>query len=80
MAIEVTAAFSMELQHGDPSSEAGIAQRYPSQNPVLLNTPAIQTNFSPASTAFWQQAYLDLARLLSEAGQTPYLQFGEVQW
>jgi len=78
--IEVTAAFSMELQHGDPSPEAGIAQRYPSQNPVLLNTPAIQTNFSPASTAFWQQAYLDLARLLSEAGQTPYLQFGEVQW
>jgi hypothetical protein len=78
--IAVTAAFSMELQHGDPSPGAGIAQRYPSQNAVLLNTPAIQTNFSPASTAFWRQAYLDLAQLLSDAGQTPYLQFGEVQW
>ena len=46
----------------------------------MLNTPALQTNFSPASTAFWKQAYLDLATLLSDAGQTPYLQFGEVQW
>jgi hypothetical protein len=47
---------------------------------VILNTPALQTNFSPASTAFWKQAYLDLATLLSQAGQVPYLQFGEVQW
>jgi len=47
---------------------------------VMLNTPALQTNFSPASTAFGQQAYLDLATLLVDAGQIPYLQFGEVQW
>jgi hypothetical protein len=46
----------------------------------MLNTPALQTNFSPASTAFWKQAYLDLATLLDDAGQIPYLQFGEVQW
>jgi hypothetical protein len=46
----------------------------------MLNTPALQTNFSPASTAFWKQAYLDLATLLADAGQVPYLQFGEVQW
>ncbi|HYM06121.1 MAG TPA: hypothetical protein VEU11_06135 [Terriglobales bacterium] len=78
--ITATAAFSMELQHGDPSPAAGIAQRYPSGNAVMLNTPALQTNFSPASTAFWQQAYLDLATLVVDAGQTPYLQFGEVQW
>jgi hypothetical protein len=70
----------MELQHGDPSPEAGIAQRYPSQAPVVLNTPAIQTNFSPASTAFWQQVYLDMATVMSAAGIVPYLQFGEVQW
>ena len=78
--IQATAAFSMELQNGDPSAAAGIAQRYPSGNAVMVNTPALQTNFSPTSTAFWQQAYLDLATLLSEAGQIPYLQFGEVQW
>ncbi len=78
--IAATGAFSMELQHGDPAPAAGIAQRYPSGNAVMLNTPALQTNFSPASTAFWQQAYLDLATLLDDAGQIPYLQFGEVQW
>ena len=78
--ITATGAFSMELQHGDPAPAAGIAQRYPSGAAVMLNTPALQTNFSPASTAFWEQAYLDLATVLSDAGQTPYLQFGEVQW
>ncbi len=78
--ITATAAFSMELGNGDPSVTAGIAQRYPDGNAVMVNTPALQTNFSPASTAFWQQAYLDLATLMANAGQTPYLQFGEVQW
>jgi len=78
--IAATGAFSMELGHGDGSTEAGIAQRYPSGNAVMLNTPALQTNFSPTSTAFWKQAYLDLATLMHDAGQTPYLQFGEVQW
>ncbi len=78
--IAATGAFSMELGNGDPSSTAGIAQVYPSHNPVMVNTPALQTNFSPTSTAFWKQAYLDLATVMAEAGQTPYLQFGEVQW
>jgi hypothetical protein len=78
--IAATGAFSMELGHGDGSTETGIAQRYPSGNAVMLNTPALQTNFSPTSAAFWKQAYLDLATLMHDAGQTPYLQFGEVQW
>jgi len=78
--IAATGAFSMELGNGDPSLTAGIAQRYPDGHAVMVNTPALQTNFSPASTAFWQQAYLDLATLMADAGQTPYLQFGEVQW
>ncbi|HUQ95637.1 MAG TPA: hypothetical protein VM120_28425 [Bryobacteraceae bacterium] len=78
--MEMTAAFSMELQHGDPSEAAGIAQRYPSGNPVLLNTPALQTNFSPISLGFWEQVYLDMADVMAEAGVPPYLQFGEVQW
>jgi hypothetical protein len=78
--IEVTSAFSMELQHGDPSPSVGIAQRYPDGSAVWLNTPALQTNFSPASGAFWKQVYLDMANVLAESGQRPYLQFGEVQW
>jgi hypothetical protein len=78
--IEATAAFSMELQHGDPALSTGIAQRYPSGNAVVLTTPALQTNFSPVSLAFWQQVYADMAQVMVDAGQTPYLQFGEVQW
>lgn len=74
------AAFSTELQHGDPSPEAGIAQRYPSGNAVIVNTPALQTNFSPQSLAFWQQVYTDIAAVQNEAGLQPYVQFGEIQW
>ncbi len=78
--IDVVAAFSMELQHGDPSAGAGIAQRYYNNDAVLLNTPALQTNFSPASTNFWKQVYLDMADIMDSVGVVPYLQFGEVQW
>jgi len=78
--LDVVAAFSMELQHGDASLAAGIAQRYPGGNAVLLNTPALQTNFSPTSLAFWKQVYREMAEILAAAGQAPYLQFGEVQW
>ena len=78
--ITATASFSMELSHGDPSLAAGIAQRYPDGTPVLLNTPALQTNFSPTSLAFWKHVYLEMAELQNEASVTPYLQFGEVQW
>ncbi len=79
LGIEAAAAFSMELRHGDDSLGAGIAQRYV-DGPCWLNTPALQTNFGPASTAFWKQVYLDMAGIMAEAGMTPYLQFGEVQW
>ncbi len=78
--IAVAAAFSMELKDGDPSLAAGIAQRYANGDPVMLDTPAMQTNFSPASLAFWKQAYLDMAQVMNEAPVAPYLQFGEVQW
>jgi hypothetical protein len=78
--IDVAAAFSTELEHGDDSVEAGIAQRYPDGEPVQLTTPALQTNFSAASLNYWKQAYLDMAALMDEAQVTPYLQFGEVQW
>ena len=78
--VEATASFSMELSHGDSSLAAGLAQRYPYGAAVLLNTPALQTNFSTTSLDFWKQAYLEMAQLQSEALVTPYLQFGEVQW
>ncbi len=78
--LDVTAAFSLELQHGDPAPAAGIAQRYPDGSAVLLNTPALQTNFSPTSAAYWQQVHLEMAGILAQAGHQPYLQFGEVQW
>ncbi len=77
---DATASYSMELGNGDPSVSAGIAQRYPDQTPALLNTPSLQTNFSPASATFWQQVHLDMATVMNAAGLTPYLQFGEVQW
>ncbi|MGB6941606.1 MAG: hypothetical protein WBE37_04290, partial [Bryobacteraceae bacterium] len=78
--LDATASFSMELGNGDPSTDAGIAQRYPDQTAALLSTPSLQTNFSPTSAAFWQQVHLDMATVMNAAGLTPYLQFGEVQW
>ena len=78
--IDVAASFSMELQHGDDTAATGIAQRYPNGDPAWLTTPSLQTNFGPASTAFWRQVYADMTQVMSEAGVVPYLQFGEVQW
>ena len=78
--IDVTASFSMELGNGDPSTDAKLAQRYPDGTACTVSTPALQTNFGPESTAFWRQAYLDMAQIMLNAGITPYLQFGEVQW
>ncbi len=78
--INATAAFSLELQHGDDTPSAGLAQRYPNGDAVWLNTPALQTNFGPESTTFWREVYLEMAGVMSDAGLRPYLQFGEVQW
>jgi hypothetical protein len=58
----------------------GIAQRYPNGDPVWVNTPALQTNFGPQSLAYWQEVHAEMAGIMSSAGMTPYLQFGEVQW
>lgn len=78
--IDMAASFSTELGNGNPSSSAGIAQRGPAGDPILLPTPSLQTNFSPASLAFWQEVYAEMATLQASAGLTPFLQFGEVQW
>jgi hypothetical protein len=76
---DVTVSFSMELGNGDDRATTGIAQMYP-DGPVWVNTPALQTNFSPASLAFWQEVYAVMAGLMVSVGVRPYLQFGEVQW
>jgi hypothetical protein len=78
--IDAAASFSMELQHGDPSAAAGIAQVGPAGDPILLPTPSLQTNFSPTSLAFWKVVCQEMAAIQAAAGLTPYLQFGEVQW
>lgn len=78
--IDTTASLSMELGNGDSSVSAGIAQRGPAGDPILLPTPSLQTNFSPTSLAFWQEAYAELAGIQASVGLTPFLQFGEVQW
>jgi hypothetical protein len=78
--IDAAASFSMELGNGDPSAAAGIAQVGPAGDPILLPTPSLQTNFSPASLTFWQEAYAEMAAIQATAGLVPFLQFGEVQW
>jgi hypothetical protein len=78
--LDVVAAFSTELTHVDPTPAAGMAQRYSDNTPCLLNTPAVQTNFSTTSLEFWAQVYVAMAGLQASAGLTPYLQSGEVQW
>ncbi|MGA7414197.1 MAG: hypothetical protein WBW33_27245, partial [Bryobacteraceae bacterium] len=78
--LDAVASFSTELKNADPNLAIGLAQRRTDGSPVVVNTPAVQTNFSPESIAFWTQIYLDMATLQTDAGLTPYLQFGEVQW
>jgi hypothetical protein len=78
--LDVVAAFSTELMNVDPAPATGMAQRYPDGSAVVLNTPAIQTNFSPVALQYWTQLYLDMAGLQQAAGLIPYLQSGEVQW
>ena len=78
--IDAVCAFSTELKHVDPSPAAGMAQRGPAGDPILLPTPAVQTNFSPTSLDYWKQVHADCATVMDEAGLVPYLQFGEEQW
>jgi hypothetical protein len=78
--LDAVASFSTELGNGEPALSAGIAQRYPDGTPVTVNTPALQTNFSPTALTYWKQVYLDMAALQQTAGFVPYLQSGEVQW
>ncbi len=78
--IDCVSAYSTELRHGDPSVEAGLVQRYWNNAPVLLNTPAIQTNFAPICIDYWKEVHRQTAVLMANAGLIPYMQLGEVQY
>jgi hypothetical protein len=80
--IDVAAAFSTELKYEneDDLEDVEIVQRGPEGDPIFLPTPAVQTNFSAASLDFWKEVYKGMAEIQADAGITPYLQFGEVQW
>jgi hypothetical protein len=78
--MDAVASFSTELMNADPSLSVGMAQRYFDGTPVVLNTPSIQTNFSPTALSYWRPVYLHVAGLQNTAGLVPYLQAGEVQW
>lgn len=78
--IDCVTAYSTELRHGDRSPEEGIAQRYWDLSAVELNTPAVQTNFSPTSLAYWREVHAESAELMDQGGLVPYLQLGEVQY
>jgi hypothetical protein len=78
--IDCVTAYSSELRHGDPSAQADIAQRYWDGSPVLLNTPAIQTNFSQRCLNYWKEVHRESALLMELGGLVPYMQLGEVQY
>lgn len=78
--IDIVASFSTELKNADPNAASGLAQRRIDGSPVVVATPAVMTNFSPACSEFWSNLYLAMAALQQASGLTPYLQFGEVQW
>jgi hypothetical protein len=78
--LDVVTSFSTELLNGDPDPATGLVQQYPDGTPVVLNTPSVQTNFSPITTEYWSQNYIGMASLQASAGLQPFLQFGEVQW
>lgn len=82
-----TAAFSMELllPPDDPGSGQVWAARFPDGEAVLTDTgfAALKTThctFNSTVADYQKKAYLEMAGLMSDAGLTPWLQFGEFLW
>jgi hypothetical protein len=85
--IGVTAAFSQELVNppDDPSSGAVWVQRFPDGTPAETATgfgtlSSSMCAFGTAVQAYMAAAHGSMAGLMSTAGLTPRLQFGEVLW
>jgi hypothetical protein len=81
------AAFSMELVNppDDPAHGAVYAQRYSDGTIVSTDTgfgglASTQCTFSTTVLNYQKQAFKEMAGLMSTAGLTPWLQFGEFLW
>lgn len=74
----LAAVFAYSTELTDPP--AIFAQRYPDGSEVLTGNLSTQTAFRPETLDYWKPVYLETAQLMSEAGVTPRLQFGEIQW
>lgn len=79
--LEVTSAASMELVN----PPAGFAACFPDREPVITSVgfgdlSSTHCSFNSAMLAFHKQVYGCLAGLMSDAGLTPSLQFGEFCW
>lgn len=80
-------AFSMELVNPPDNPGAGkiYAQRFSDGSAVLTDTGSgglfsTQCTFSPTVQAYQKEAFKEMAGLMSAAGLTPWLQFGEFLW
>jgi hypothetical protein len=83
----VTASFSMELVNPPDDGTAANTwiARYADGTPVRTDTGFANLSSSqcppiPIVTAFQQSVFKQMAQLQSEAGLTPWLQFGEFLW
>ncbi|MCC7153444.1 MAG: hypothetical protein IT161_02650 [Bryobacterales bacterium] len=79
--LEVTSAASMELVN----PPAGFAACFPGGEPVITSVgfgglSSTHCAFNSAMLAFHKQVYACLAGLMTQAGLTPGLQFGEFCW
>jgi phage tail sheath gpL-like len=75
--IPLRIALSMELKHAPTSW----GQQYSDGAVVITSNGTVQTSpSSPSTKAFWKECYKAFAALMNDAGITPHLQFGEVQW
>jgi len=81
------AAFSMELVNppDDPASGKVYAARFYEGNPVetdvgFANLRSTHCAFSATMLEYQKAAYKEMAKLMSDAGLTPWLQFGEFLW
>ena len=80
-------AFSMELVNPPDNPGAGkvYAQRFSDGTAVLTDTGfggllSTQCTFSSTVQAYQKEAFKEMAGLMSAAGLTPWLQFGEYLW
>jgi hypothetical protein len=84
--LDVTVSFSDELVNPPDNPPTAVwVQRFPDGTPVTTATgfgtlSSSQCAFGTPMQTYMQAAYAQMAQLLSAAGLTPRLQFGEILW